>query len=39
VAWVTLQSAVHPDEDGPLPADVLFPQDADLGWKSAVEAT
>jgi UDP-glucose 4-epimerase len=39
VAWFKEHRAAHPEEDGPLPADVLFPQDADIGWKSAVEAT
>ena len=34
VAWFKEHRAAHPEEDGPLPADVLFPQDADIGWKS-----
>ena len=28
-----LMIAAHPDEDGPLPQDALFPQDAEIGWK------
>jgi nucleoside-diphosphate-sugar epimerase len=39
VAWFKEHRAAHPEEDGPLPEDALFPQDADIGWKSAVEAT
>jgi len=35
VAWFKEHRAAHPEEDGPLPADVLFPQDADIGWKSS----
>jgi UDP-glucose 4-epimerase len=34
VAWFKAHRADHPDEEGPLPADALFPQDADIGWKS-----
>jgi nucleoside-diphosphate-sugar epimerase len=34
VAWFKEHRAAHPEEDGPLPADALFPQDADIGWKS-----
>src|SRR2546423_1790115 len=33
VAWFKEHRAEHPEEDGPLPADVLFPQDAEIGWK------
>ena len=33
VAWFKEHRAAHPDEDGPLPADALFPQDAEIGWK------
>jgi UDP-glucose 4-epimerase len=36
VAWFKEHRAAHPEEDGPLPEDVLFPQDAEIGWKSAV---
>jgi UDP-glucose 4-epimerase len=35
VAWFKEHRATHPEENGPLPADVLFPQDADIGWKSS----
>jgi UDP-glucuronate 4-epimerase len=38
VAWFKEHRAAHPEEDGPLPEDALFPQDAELGWKSAVKA-
>jgi UDP-glucose 4-epimerase len=34
VAWFKEHRAAHPEEDAPLPADALFPQDAELGWKS-----
>jgi hypothetical protein len=34
VAWFKEHRATHPEEDGPLPADALFPQDAEIGWKS-----
>jgi nucleoside-diphosphate-sugar epimerase len=33
VAWFKEHRAAHPDEDGPLPPDALFPQDAEIGWK------
>jgi UDP-glucose 4-epimerase len=33
VAWFKEHRAVHPEEDGPLPSDALFPQDAEIGWK------
>ena len=39
VAWFKEHRAAHPEEDGPLPADVLFPQDAEVGWKSAVSSS
>ena len=38
VAWFREHRAAHPEEDAPLPADALFPQDAELGWKPAVSA-
>jgi nucleoside-diphosphate-sugar epimerase len=34
VAWFKEHRTAHPEEDGPLPADALFPQDAEIGWKS-----
>jgi len=34
VAWFCEQRAAHPEEEGPLPVDVLFPQDAESAWKS-----
>jgi UDP-glucuronate 4-epimerase len=34
VAWFKQHRAAHPEEDGPLPVDALFPQDAEIGWKS-----
>src|ERR671934_275502 len=34
VAWFREHRAAHPEEDAPLPADTLFPQDAEIGWKS-----
>ena len=37
VAWFKEHRSAHPEEDGPLPADVLFTQDADIGWKSPVK--
>jgi UDP-glucose 4-epimerase len=33
VAWFREHRAVHPEDDAVLPADVLFPQDAEIGWK------
>jgi nucleoside-diphosphate-sugar epimerase len=33
VAWFREHRASHPEEDSALPADALFPQDAELGWK------
>src|SRR2546430_1880766 len=33
VAWFKEHRAAHPEEDGPLPPDALFPQDAEIGWK------
>ena len=33
VAWFREHRAAHPEEETVLPADVLFPQDAQLGWK------
>ena len=39
VAWFKEHRAAHPQEDAPLPEDTLFPQDAGIGWKSAVEAS
>jgi UDP-glucose 4-epimerase len=41
VAWFKEHRTAHPDEDGPLPADALFPQDAEIGWKpgSAIPAS
>ncbi len=33
VAWFREHRAAHPEEDAALPADVLFPQDAEIGWK------
>jgi len=33
VAWFREHRAAHPEEETALPADVLFPQDAQLGWK------
>jgi UDP-glucose 4-epimerase len=33
VAWFRDRRAAHPEEDAALPADALFPQDAELGWK------
>jgi nucleoside-diphosphate-sugar epimerase len=33
VAWFREHRADHPEDDGPLPADALFPQDAEIGWK------
>ncbi len=33
VAWFRSRRTAHPDEDMPLPADALFPQDAEIGWK------
>jgi nucleoside-diphosphate-sugar epimerase len=33
VAWFRAHRAAHPDEDTTLPADVLFPQDAEVGRK------
>jgi UDP-glucuronate 4-epimerase len=36
VEWFGEHRAAHPEEDGPLPGDVLFPQDAEVGWKSTV---
>jgi hypothetical protein len=33
VAWFRARRAEHPEEDSPLPADALFPHDAELGWK------
>ena len=35
VAWFKEHRAEHPEDDGPLPADALFPQDAESGWKSS----
>ena len=35
VTWFKEHRAAHPEEDAPLSADTLFPQDADLGWKSS----
>jgi UDP-glucuronate 4-epimerase len=34
VSWFKEHRAEHPEDDGPLPADALFPQDAEIGWKS-----
>jgi nucleoside-diphosphate-sugar epimerase len=34
VAWFKEHRAAHPEEDGPLPEDALFPQDAEIGRKS-----
>ena len=34
VAWFKEHRAAHPEDDGPLPEDALFPQDAEIGWKS-----
>src|SRR5213595_1419021 len=33
VTWFKEHRAAHPEEDGPLPQDALFPQDAEIGWK------
>ena len=33
VAWFREHRAAHPEEDSALPADTLFPQDAELAWK------
>src|SRR5439155_20332655 len=33
VAWFKEHRAEHPEENGPVPADALFPQDAEIGWK------
>jgi UDP-glucuronate 4-epimerase len=33
VAWFKEHRDAHPEEDGPLPPDALFPQDAEIGWK------
>ena len=33
VAWFREHRTNHPEEDTALPADALFPQDAELGWK------
>src|SRR4029450_3073857 len=35
VAWFKEHRAAHPEEDGALQSDALFPQDADIGWKSS----
>jgi UDP-glucose 4-epimerase len=33
VGWFREHRAANPEEDAPLPADMLFPQDAEIGWK------
>jgi nucleoside-diphosphate-sugar epimerase len=40
VAWFREHRAAHPEDDAVLPADVLFPQDAEIGWKpgSAIQS-
>ena len=38
VEWFKEHRAAHPEEEGPLPPDTLFPQDAELGWKSPVSS-
>ena len=35
VAWFREHRAAHPDDEMALPADALFPQDAEIGWKAA----
>src|SRR3954452_1537358 len=35
VAWFREHRAAHPEDEAALPADALFPQDLDVGWKSA----
>ena len=35
VTWFREHRAAHPEEDGPLPPDALFPQDAEIGWKTS----
>ena len=34
VAWFREHRAAHPEDEAVLPADALFPQDLDVGWKS-----
>jgi UDP-glucose 4-epimerase len=33
VAWFREHRAAHPEEEAAMPADVLFPQDVESGWK------
>jgi UDP-glucose 4-epimerase len=39
IAWFKQHRAAHPEEEGPLPADALFPQDAEIGWKDSAVAS
>jgi len=35
VGWFREHRAAHPEDASALPADTLFPQDLDVGWKTA----
>jgi UDP-glucose 4-epimerase len=34
VSWFREHRAKHPEDEAALPADALFPQDAEIGWKA-----
>jgi UDP-glucose 4-epimerase len=38
VAWFREHRAAHPDDETASPADALFPQDAEIGWKAGPRA-